>query len=128
MNTIRHDENRAATRTLSNIGFGCASLLALLSASCCILPLGLTIVGLGGAWLSLLEPFVAYRELILTAASGIVAYLWLRVWKTKGTIVRQRRGIAMAGMAFLVTALAWTAPAWEWKVSKLLMEIWMNQQ
>jgi len=40
---------------------GIATLLALLSASCCVLPIGLAIVGLGGAWLAVLGPFVAYR-------------------------------------------------------------------
>ena len=42
-----------------------AALLALLSASCCVLPIGLSILGLGGAWLTMLGPFIAYRGFIL---------------------------------------------------------------
>lgn len=33
---------------------GGAGLLVLLSASCCVLPIGLSIIGLGGTWLTML--------------------------------------------------------------------------
>ena len=46
-----------------------AALLALLSASCCVLPIGLSIIGLGGTWLTMLGPFVAYRGFILVAVA-----------------------------------------------------------
>ena len=69
---------------------GTAGLLALISASCCVLPIGLSILGLGGTWLLLLGPFVAYRAPIVVAVGlvfdmGLVACLFqmgLRVGPT----------------------------------------------
>ncbi|MDH3669088.1 MAG: hypothetical protein OEN23_19410, partial [Paracoccaceae bacterium] len=40
---------------------GAAAMIALLSATCCVLPIGLARLGAGGSWLTILEPFVAYR-------------------------------------------------------------------
>ena|SRR6056297_3537185 len=57
-----------------------AALLALLSASCCVLPIGLSIMVLGGAWLTILGPFIAYRGAFLSVSQllsfglGIVCF------------------------------------------------------
>ena len=51
-----------------------AALLAVLSASCCVLPIGLSIIGLGGTWLTMLGPFIAYRAFILVAVA--IALIW----------------------------------------------------
>ena len=56
----------------NRILIGGAGFLALLSASCCVLPIGLSIIGLGGTWLTMLGPFVAYRVEILVVV-GLIA-------------------------------------------------------
>lgn len=98
--------------------------LAILSASCCIIPIALSGIGLGGAWLSFLGPFVAYRFVILTLVSLVIAYLWLRLWRY-GTI-NGRNGI-LAIIATLFVLLAWTAPLWEWDLSARLLDYWMSR-
>ena len=50
---------------------GFAALLALLSVSCCILPIGLSIIGLGGVWLAVLGPFVASLCFVVAASSPV---------------------------------------------------------
>ena len=110
-----------------NTALAGAALLALLSASCCIIPIGLTIVGLGGAWLSFLGPFAANRELILLFVSFVFGYLWLRMWRSKGAKPRGRLGTTMAVTASLAIVIAWSAPLWEAKMSGALLDIWANQ-
>ena len=128
MDAIHLDDSRQQTEGIRNVALGCAALVALLSASCCVIPVGLTVVGLGGAWLSFLGPFAAHRELILIFVSIVVAYLWLRILTHKGATTRRRLGTTMASVALLATVFAWTAPIWEWEVSSVLLHLWANQR
>lgn len=128
MDAIHLAERQSKTEVVGNVALGGAALFALMSASCCILPIGLTIVGLGGAWLSFLGPFVAYREVILVLVSIVVAYLWLRILMRKVVAPRPRLNITMVAIASMVTVLAWTAPLWEWEVSNTLLDAWANQR
>jgi len=128
MNAIHPDNSHSRTDAIRNAALGCAALAALLSASCCIIPIALTVAGLGGAWLSFLSPFAAHRELILTLVSLIVAYQWLRVLTRKSTTRRGRRNIAMVAVTSLATVLAWTAPLWEWDVSGMMLDAWATYQ
>ena len=58
-----------------------SALIAFLAAACCVLPMVLVGVGLGGAWLSLLDLPLAYREdlqilsLVLLGSAWAV-FLW----------------------------------------------------
>jgi mercuric ion transport protein len=123
MNARDLGTNSSQNSAVGNIGIGAAAMLALLSASCCIIPLALTIVGLGGAWLSILGPFVAYRGLILLGVTLVVLVIWWRVWRA-GT---QRRGVIMAGAVTAAAVLGWSAPLWEWEVAGVLMKYWTSQ-
>jgi mercuric ion transport protein len=120
MEATRHPKTRAENSAIRDTSLGVTAMLALLSASCCIIPLALTIVGLGGAWLSVLDPFVAYRELILIGVTVIVLLGWWRVWQAGG----QMRGVVMASVTSLAAVLGWTAPMWEWELSRVLLSYW----
>lgn len=102
--------------------------MALLAASCCIIPIGLAMVGLGGVWLSFLVPFAAHRELILFVVSLVVGYLWLQMLRRKGTTPYGRLGAAMVVTASLAVVLAWSAPLWEAEMSGALLNTWANQR
>ena len=127
MDAIRLEDRSLRWGTARNVALAGSALIALLSASCCIVPIGLAIVGLGGAWLSFLGPFAAHREPILVFVSIVVGYLWLRMlWRRRGT-PRGRLGTTLAVTASLAIVLAWTAPLWEREISGALLDIWANQ-
>lgn len=128
MNSISDHNYSPQANAFQNVGLTFAALLAFLSASCCVLPIGLTIVGFGGAWLAILGQLVAYREIILIIVSVFGAFLWFRIWATGDRPVRQRRGIAMVSVLSLIVGIAWTAPLWEWGVTSVLIDVWANQQ
>lgn len=44
-----------------------------------MMPIGLPIIGLGGAWLTVLSPFIAYRLPILIAVAIALVWAWYRV-------------------------------------------------
>lgn len=118
------DDGPADEGILRDVGLGIATTLALLSASCCIIPLALTIVGLGGAWLSVLGPFVAYRQLVLIGVTAIVLFMWWRLFRSG----IRKRGAIMASMATFAAILGWTAPFWEWELSGVLKNYWSGRQ
>lgn len=101
-----------------------ASLLALLSASCCVLPIGLSILGVGGSWLSLLGPFVANRSLILVGVGVVIglAWLWL-IWRAPCAKYR-RASVLTAVSASGLFVIALSAPLWEQDAARFLFEQW----
>ena len=107
---------------------GLATVLALLSASCCVLPIGLAIVGLGGAWVAMLASFVAYRAAILVAVGLVVLWAWVRLIGWPGRSGRYRGAVALAAIATLSFAIAASSPLWEADATRLLMEMWSVTQ
>ncbi len=103
---------------------GIAALLALLSASCCVLPIALAIVGLGGAWLAVLGPFVAYRWAILGAIGLVLLWAWFRLFRGTRRGARMRGAMALATVASLAFAVAVAAPLWEADATRVLMDVW----
>ena len=128
MSAIHLEAGRPRWNAARNLTLAGTAVVALLSASCCIIPIGLAMVGLGGAWLSFLVPFAAHRELILFVVSLVVGYLWLRMLRRKGKTPHGRLGATMAVTASLAVVLAWSAPLWEAKISAVLLDIWANQR
>jgi mercuric ion transport protein len=43
-------------------------------ASCCLLPLALAALGVGGAWVGGLKSFVPYKPIFVIIAAGLLAY------------------------------------------------------
>ena len=73
--TLDHStiESTAATRGLAASGLAAA----VLSTACCILPLGLALVGVGGTWLARLTALSPYQPAILGAACLLIGMgLW----------------------------------------------------
>lgn len=97
---------------------GGASILAVLSASCCVLPVGLTLLGLGGAWLTILGPFVAYRHVILIVIGGVLAWSWFSLWRSSCGGRRYAINLALVAVATLIYLAALSAPLWEFQVTR----------
>jgi mercuric ion transport protein len=43
-------------------------------ASCCLVPLALAALGVGGAWVGGLQSFVPYKPIFVIVAAGLLAY------------------------------------------------------
>ena len=98
---------------VQNATLGVGSLLALVSVSCCVLPIGLSILGFGGAWLSFSGAFIAWRIPLLVLVGGMVIWSWARL-VLRPACERHRTGafvlVSIATLAFLIAA---SAPLWE---------------
>lgn len=103
---------------------GGAGLLALLSASCCVLPIGLSIIGLGGTWLTMLGPFVAYRVEILVVVGLVLAWGWLRLWRRWNCASRKRSTLLILGFTTLAFVLAASSPLWEEGAARTMFALW----
>ncbi|CTQ34480.1 hypothetical protein [Jannaschia rubra] len=105
------------------LGIGGAGLAALLSASCCVLPLALSLVGLGGTWLTVLGPFVVWRVPILVAAGLVLAVAWI-VMARRGLRRVRPRALVVAGLATVSLGLAATTPLWEQGAQRALLDLY----
>ena len=63
-NSLQQDSPKLDNRLLAASG----ALAALLASSCCIVPLALVSVGIGGAWVSKLTALAPYQPIFITAA------------------------------------------------------------
>ncbi|MEM7500109.1 MAG: hypothetical protein AAF371_19245 [Pseudomonadota bacterium] len=113
-----------AQRDPSRIVLGATGVIALLSASCCVLPIGLSILGLGGSWLLMLGPFVAYRIPILLAVAAVLAWGWWRVWSQRRCGAERVRAPAFLAFATASFALAASAPLWEAYAARMMFALW----
>ena len=104
---------RVETKGPNRLLIGGAGLLALLSASCCVLPIGLSIIGLGGTWLVMLGPFVEYRIEILVLVGLVLAWGWLRLWRRWQCASRRRSSVVLLSFTTLAFLLAASSPLWE---------------
>lgn len=105
-------------------GLGLAATgAALLGVSCCVLPIALSLVGLGGAWLSHLAIFVTVGPYLLAGASIAVAAGW---W-----IATRRRpsqlGLAALGIATIGLTLAGLIRMYELDLNRYLASLWKAQ-
>ncbi len=113
----------ATDRGPSRLFVGSAGVLALLSASCCVLPIGLSIIGLGGAWLTMLGPFVAYRTEILVVVGPILAWGWVRLWRRWSCARRRRSTLVVLGFATVSFLLAASSPLWEEEAARTMFSL-----
>jgi mercuric ion transport protein len=113
---------------LGPLTIGGAGVLALLSASCCVLPIGLSILGLGGTWLAALGPFVAYRPVILLAVGGVLVWATLRLVRRPPCRGRRAGTLAVFGFALLAFAASLTAPMWEGQAQSAMWALWQESK
>lgn len=126
MDAIPSDSPVKTGEGATRAALGLATVLALLSASCCVLPIGLSIVGLGGAWLAVLGPFTAFRPMILIVVGVVVAFAWWRIirrWKCGQVGKSALIWTTFASVALLASV---TAPIWEGEAQRALWSIWMD--
>lgn len=97
------------------------SIGALFAASCCALPLALSLAGIGGAWLGGLGALAVYRIYFLAAAAGALALAWAVVlWRrnalcrTDAACRQPQRSWLTFGALGLSTSLVGVAAAWDW--------------
>jgi mercuric ion transport protein len=127
MSATGSQTKRTKLRQLPLSIIGVSAIIALLSASCCVLPIGLAVLGIGGTWLPFLAPFVVFRELILTIVTGIVGWMWISRLRLPSR--SKKHGVSLI-LAIVITTsllLAWSAPLWEQQVSRVLWNIWVNR-
>lgn len=119
---------REDTRLFAPMIIGGAGALALLSASCCVLPIGLSILGLGGAWLGLLGPFVAYRPAILLAVGGVLVWAAVQLIRRPPCKGRRAGTFLILGFALLAFAASATAPLWEVQAQRMMWTLWQDSR
>ncbi|WP_377194308.1 hypothetical protein [Ruegeria meonggei] len=84
---------------LSYIG----SLSALGVATCCVLPMAMMLLGLGGSWLAVFGKIAAASFYVLTISTALVVVSWL---------ISHRRGSMARLKWWLVGSTAMTGLAW----------------
>ena len=115
-----------ATDGPNRLVIGGAGMLALLSASCCVLPIGLSIIGLGGTWLTMLGPFVAYRVEILVVVGLVLVWGWFWLWRRWSCASRRRSTMVTLGFTTLAFGLAASSPLWEEHASRTMWSLWQQ--
>lgn len=95
-----------------------ASALAAIGASlCCVAPLVLVSLGLGGAWLATLTQFEPLRPLFIALTLGLLALAWHRLYRraavcvpgqvcADAAVLRRQRRIFWGVAVFLLLLLA----------------------
>lgn len=107
---------------------GVATLLAIASASCCVLPIGLSLMGLGGTWLAVLGPFAAYRSMILISVGAVLIFVWARLMKRRESCARRRRtALSLAGFCSAVFLIAVSTPLWEQDAMQAMLVHWRGR-
>lgn len=108
-----------------------SALIAFLAAACCVLPMVLVGVGLGDAWLSLLDLPLAYREdlqilSLVLLGSAWAAFLWRR-YRSNSDSRRQGAGRSrqlfhlLPGTGLIMSSFAvWEYQGW---IRSMIVEI-----
>ncbi len=105
--------------------FGVASVVVIASASCCVLPIGLSIAGLGGTWLTVLGPFVAYRSIILISVGLVLVVTWARLINHRDACAKRRRtAFILAAFCSAVFLVAVSTPLWEQDAMQAMLSYW----
>ena len=100
-----------------------ASALAAIGASlCCVAPLVLVSLGLGGAWMSTLTELEPYRPIFVALSLGLLALAWVKLFRqpvacesgracAAGAVQRRQRLIfwAVAALLLLLLTFPWYA-------------------
>ncbi|MFP5411134.1 MAG: mercuric transporter MerT family protein [Gammaproteobacteria bacterium] len=91
-----------------------ASALAAVGASlCCVAPLVLVSLGVGGAWLAMLTRLEPLRPLFIVVTLGLLAFAWHRLYR--------RAAVCVPGQACADTAVLRRQRLIFWLVAVLLL-------
>ena len=126
MNT--NQETATETGRAARIVMPVAALLALLSASCCVLPIGLSVMGLGGSWLTMFGPFIAYRAAILSGVAVALIWAWYRVLRPGRCASGKRSATVWTSLATVALLVALSSPYWEGSAQHFMWDLWRSTQ
>lgn len=126
MNTTSTTDEATAEGTGSRAILGLAAVFALFSATCCVLPIGLSIIGVGGAWLAVFAPFTEYRALILVVVTLVVGVAWFRLIRRHRCGQVKKSALVLTVFATLALIASASAPYWEGDATRALWAIWMD--
>lgn len=126
MDAVKNQESAEKEGFAMGLAMPVATLLALLSASCCVLPIGLSILGLGGAWLTMLGPFIAYRIFILSGIALALVWAWYRVLRAHPCISRRPSSIIWVSLATVAFLIAASSPLWEANAQRFMWDLWRS--
>ncbi|WP_120502329.1 hypothetical protein [Roseovarius sp. EL26] len=126
MNVNANEQTATEPGLIGRMLMPLAAALALLSASCCVLPIGLSIIGLGGSWLTMLGPFIAYRGFILLGVAIALVWAWYRVARPKPCVTRRRSAIVWTSLASIAFLLALSSPYWEASAQRFMWDLWRS--
>ncbi len=87
---------------LSRLGL-LGSTIAALAAACCVLPLALMLIGLGGSWLAVFGVVAAAGFHVAAVSAAVLAAAWVAAIKRRAA----RRTYMALGIGSLTTAAAW---------------------
>lgn len=98
------------------VALAAGGVAALLAGVCCVVPLLLVSVGVGGAWLASLRAFAPYRWVFIGVALLALAFAWKRIYRpaaecTPGALcavpqVRRGYKIGFGAVALLLVFMA----------------------
>lgn len=75
------EEPKAAKRAAESVALTAGGIAALLAGACCVVPLVVVTVGLGGAWLASLHALEPYRPLFIGIALAALAFSGWRIYR-----------------------------------------------
>lgn len=75
------DETQTRKGGAESAALALGGIVALLVGACCVAPLVLIAVGLGGAWLSNLTALDPYRPVFIAIALVSLAFAWRRIYR-----------------------------------------------
>jgi mercuric ion transport protein len=78
---LAFDEPKVASDAPESVALTAGGIAALLAGACCVAPLLLVSLGLGGAWLANLQLLEPYRPLFAAIAVGTLGFAGWRIYR-----------------------------------------------
>lgn len=107
--TLRHEDE---TGPLPAASLGLAGL-AVLGAICCIAPMGLMLLGLGGAWLGVFGKLAAFAYYLIALSAVVTGLAWV-IALGRGASARTR---LLLSIATGLTLIAWPVAFFEGSIN-----------
>ena len=111
--TALEAEKTAKRPAPESVALGAGGGAALLTGTCCVIPLLLVGVGAGGAWLAYLRALEPYRWAFIAIAAVALAFAWKRIYRSAAecqpgevcAVPRVRRGYKIGFWAVVMLLL-----------------------
>lgn len=126
MDTTSATRKSTTESTGNRVILWAATIFALFSATCCVLPIALSIIGLGGAWMTVFAPFTQYRPVILIVVALVVALAWWRLLRRYQCGQMRKSALALTTIATLALIASLSAPYWEGDATRALWSVWVK--